>query len=405
MPRTPEAPEKTDWRRQAREVADSLAIAFILAMVIRHFVLEVFKIPTKSMQPTLMGDPVYGDKILVNKFAYDFKDPERWDVAVFKFPEDTSKNYIKRVVGLPGEKVLVRDGNLLINGVVERKPWPVQNALWRRSFDSEKRTSWLPDNDGLWQREDGCLEVDCDASTEVEVCRYEPKPLAYGDAHFLENRKSFQQILTSDVMVQFRLTPQRVGGSVHVGIDVVNGSTDPQVVDEWAVALPVAEGDAEPEVFRGEGLDGNITTQPYRLKAGAPTLVQVCNVDHTFIVRVGGAEVVRCEYKASRASTERPNGGKYAHHSYARVRIGCRQGHVVFRQPSIFADVYYTSNDLRLPHGVSAPFTLGDDQFFVLGDNSVNSNDSRGWKSVPRSYLVGEAFLVLWPLGRMKLVR
>ena len=101
---------KHDWRRQAREIADSLAIAFILAMVIRHFVLEVFKIPTKSMQPTLLGDPWTGDKILVNKFAYDFRDPDRWDVVVFKFPDDTSRNYIKRVVALPGERVHVRDG-------------------------------------------------------------------------------------------------------------------------------------------------------------------------------------------------------------------------------------------------------------------------------------------------------
>jgi len=67
--------EPRDLRRQVREIADSLAIAFILAMIIRHYVLEVFKIPTKSMEPTLLGDPWTGDKILVNKFSYDFRDP------------------------------------------------------------------------------------------------------------------------------------------------------------------------------------------------------------------------------------------------------------------------------------------------------------------------------------------
>ena len=125
-------------RRQVREVADSLAIAFILAMIIRHYVLEVFKIPTKSMEPTLLGDPVTGDKILVNKFAYDFRDPRRWEIAVFKYPQDTSKNYIKRIVGLPNETILVRYGDVYITppgegaeSHIARKPWSVQKDLWR----------------------------------------------------------------------------------------------------------------------------------------------------------------------------------------------------------------------------------------------------------------------------------
>jgi hypothetical protein len=126
--------------------------------------------------------------------------------------------------------------------------------------------------------------------------------------------------------------------------------------------------------------------------------VQVCNVDGTFYVRVGGSEVARCEYEPSVASSQWPSD----EHKVS-VRIGCRGGHVVFRQQALFADVHYT-NDPR-SYAVDEPYELGIDDFFVLGDNSINSNDSRKWANVPRENLVGEAFLVLWPLGRMKLVR
>ena len=152
-----------ELRRQVREIADSLAIAFILAMVIRHYVLEVFKIPTKSMEPTLLGDPWSGDKILVNKFAYDFRGPRRWEIAVFKYPMDTTKNYIKRVVGLPGETIRVRYGDVFINGAIARKPWNIQRDIWRLCPHSGEAKSWLPDGaDGPadWKLSDGEFAAD-----------------------------------------------------------------------------------------------------------------------------------------------------------------------------------------------------------------------------------------------------
>ncbi len=92
--------------------------------VFRSFIFEPFKIPSSSMLPTLQ----IGDLILVNKFTYgirlpvinrkivDINDPERGDVMVFKFPKDPSLDYIKRVVGVPGDKVLYKNKRLTING-------------------------------------------------------------------------------------------------------------------------------------------------------------------------------------------------------------------------------------------------------------------------------------------------
>ena len=100
-------------------------MAVLLALFIRGFVVQAFKIPSGSMLPTL----VVGDHLLVNKFIYgiripfwgerlfDFYQPEREDVVVFIFPQDRSKDFIKRVQGLPGETVTIRDKVLYINGV------------------------------------------------------------------------------------------------------------------------------------------------------------------------------------------------------------------------------------------------------------------------------------------------
>ena len=115
---------KTKRKSVVREYAEAIIIAIVLALFIRTFVIQAFKIPSGSMKPTLL----VGDHILVNKFIYGIKlpftdkilislsQPERGDVVVFKFPLDTQKDYIKRVIGLPGDRVELVDKQLLING-------------------------------------------------------------------------------------------------------------------------------------------------------------------------------------------------------------------------------------------------------------------------------------------------
>ncbi len=160
----PQAKTRVRSGNDTREVIESIAFAFILAFILRTFLAEAFVIPTGSMAPTLYGRckevtcsqcrhqfaigasdelnrsngtlemrietatcpncrfendvkdrPVFsGDRILVNKWTYELAKPSRWDVVVFKFPEEPETNYIKRLVGLPGEMLRIWRGDIYV---------------------------------------------------------------------------------------------------------------------------------------------------------------------------------------------------------------------------------------------------------------------------------------------------
>lgn len=96
------------------EWVETIAIAIVLALVIRTFLIQPFYIPSGSMEPTLG----IGDKIIVNKLGSFFKDPQRGQVIVFKYPVDPSQDFVKRVVGLPGETIEIKDSRVYIDGEV-----------------------------------------------------------------------------------------------------------------------------------------------------------------------------------------------------------------------------------------------------------------------------------------------
>ena len=109
---------------KVREYAEAIIIAVIIALFVRTFVVQAFKIPSGSMKPTLQ----IGDHILVNKFIYGVKipyiqktlipirEPEREDIVVFRYPRDRSKDFIKRVIGVGGDVIEIRDKEVFLNG-------------------------------------------------------------------------------------------------------------------------------------------------------------------------------------------------------------------------------------------------------------------------------------------------
>jgi signal peptidase I len=114
-----------------REYTEAILVAVLLALLIRTFVVQAFKIPSGSMIPTLL----VGDHILVNKFVYRFTDPVRGDVVVFKYPVDESRDFIKRIIATGGEALHIQDQKIYVNC---RPPDPSCRAIedpWGRWED------------------------------------------------------------------------------------------------------------------------------------------------------------------------------------------------------------------------------------------------------------------------------
>ncbi len=119
------------WQKVLKEYIEALAVAIVLALFIRAFVVQAFKIPSESMVDTLL----VGDHLLVTKFSYGVKipftditllkvgDPQHGDIIVFEFPQDRKIDYIKRVIGVPGDTIAVKDNVVYRNGKALDEPY------------------------------------------------------------------------------------------------------------------------------------------------------------------------------------------------------------------------------------------------------------------------------------------
>jgi signal peptidase I len=135
-----------------REYAEAIVVALVLALLIRTFVVQAFKIPSGSMEPTLE----IGDHILVNKFIYGIKipfthlsfgaweQPKRGDVVVFIYPLEPEKDFIKRVIGVPGDTVKIVNKKLYVNGAEAQDSHAVYKEDTLLPGDTQKRDNFGP---------------------------------------------------------------------------------------------------------------------------------------------------------------------------------------------------------------------------------------------------------------------
>jgi signal peptidase I len=146
---------KLDTKKKAffKETFETIGTAVILALIIRSFIVQPFKIPTGSMEPTLMP----GDRILVVRYIYGlripftfksvakFKDPKTGEIIVFNYPEETKRAFIKRCIGTPGDEIEIKNGEILLNrSPIKKQPMNKIYYYNRGEFGQEDKPIKIP---------------------------------------------------------------------------------------------------------------------------------------------------------------------------------------------------------------------------------------------------------------------
>ena len=214
------------WQQWLNSFCENWIFAFIIAMAIRHFCLEAFRIPTASMEPMLYGDPAFSkaDHVVVDKFLFRFTGPSRWGVTVFQFPQpeiepqkgeqtdartaiaaDGSRldevlirplmyrNFVKRAVILPGDTYYIAGGNIYLkqpDGTFQasRKPPSVQNELWQEVYRFGVQADyqpWIGDGGATATAVDGSLRLTVAAGGGISMLPQQFRNLYLKDGTFL----------------------------------------------------------------------------------------------------------------------------------------------------------------------------------------------------------------------------
>lgn len=521
-----------------RDTAEGIVIALIMVFLFRAFVAEAFIIPTGSMAETLYGRhkdmkcekchirfrvgaseevdrvaqttytegqrlhfgycpncryknelykklPFKGDRIFVNKFPYEFSDPKRFDVVVFKFPEDPKTSYIKRLIGLPGEIITIHQGDLYQRMTEEdplqilRKPYQKQLELHQLVYDNDHPANELlqggyperwqgvseedaskPDGEG-WKTNSAQRTFAIEPQPELKWLRYQhlvpstadwetvqrggtigkrPAPLLIGDFY------SYNSGLTRDENTQGNDDDQLgefwVGDlivSADVKVEQPQGELLLELVEsarQYRCRIDLRTGQAE--LYYHDALSKERDGTPEKipvgegdtpLKQGGSYRIVFANVDDRLTLWVNDE---RIEWTRE----GKPADGSYVipvntqvqrptQKDLSPVGIGARDAKVEISHLLLERDIYYTNADFldssrnwrallsdperygEFAESIEAQyFYLGEDEYFVLGDNSPRSYDSRLWNqrayhphAVPRSLMMGKGFFIFWPHG------
>lgn len=374
-------PKRGFWRTNV----EALTVAIVMALVIKQFYFEAFQVPTESMEPTIIGRNPGGDRIIVNKFTYQLRDPERYEVVVLRYPLSRHVSYVKRVVGLPGEAVWIRYGDIYAapaydgTFAVTRKPFGVQDAIFRqnpaiplevgREMDKGGFLRWwdLPP-EGRYRFAEGTLELDGGRSAALVAAR--PKLTYERHDPMAPSRNSTQDSgagPANDLRIEVDVVPDP--GAQQVVL-FLGDCTQPDVHIRLEAVVEGAGGDTR--LMFGTSMENDVAgpeLRALRLPAGEETTLALENVDDMLRVIVDGEPVFTHEYEQG---TDRTHIGR------SSAGFGVHAGRAVFHRVDVLRDLFYT----KYPGTPDAPFHVPEDHYLVFGDNSPNSLDARGWRVV-----------------------
>jgi len=381
---TPTGADALEQKARALEYVEAIVIALIMALILREFFFEAFKIPTPSMSPTLRGAAHLGDRILVDKFIHRLQEPRRWEVIVFRYPLNQSTNYIKRLIGLPGETVQILDGDIWINGKIERKPRDLQDALWVQIYPVS-RDPW-GGLDGEFRRP-GQFEVSPNQPLEEE-----PWSAAPGAGKRTELRFCFDPAGAGAYRgLGLRYASPEIGG-IRLRDFRFDGTLRLNGPDGRAAVRLATRGTRFVITFRADG-DGAALAVPGRaslerdpvhgrverrvdagrgrkLALDREIPISVQYFDYQLVVEVDGETWFHYVFDPRPLKPE-------AALEPGSLTIELANAGGAWSALRVYRDLHYTQDNYRTE--------VPANSFFVLGDNSTNSKDSRRWrKSIRR---------------------
>jgi signal peptidase I len=368
------------------------AIALLALLVLKIFVCDVKRVESGSMEPTIFGSTSEGESVLV---LYGSFAPQRFDCVVVQREGDPVP-LVKRVVGLPKESVQLAGGDLLIDG--KRLPADAPRPPPILVYDSR-----LPSGDGafepahgkeaIWTESAGGFRVDAraiplDSDEGLEHMR---RPLTdeylAPDGTLVRGSND-----VNDAVVECEILLEQSGGRLLFELaeqgDVFRFALEPK--SSTLATASIAR-------LRRGLADEVLATKDVALETGSWTRVRCSNVDNGLAFEIDGAAPICCGYAEN--VFEENDRFKEGRTFGSRVRFGGQAGAFSFRALRVLRDLYYTG---RGTHGTSAPEDLGPDEYFVLGDNSATSRDSREWGPIHGSWIVGRPVAVVWPPSRIR---
>ena len=485
-----------------KETIESIVIAFILAFVFRAYVVEAFVIPTGSMAPTLLGrnlrvqcaqcgyrfhvDPddtsltankirlavsisarcpmcryrndlhpeirvSAGDRILVHKYIYSLTDPRRWDVVVFKTPRQPGQNYIKRLVGLPNEKLWIIEGNVYVRS--RAGPWQIARKterprVQRDVFQPIYHSWYIPLDRGPNRRK---LQWEATGMTAGQWKTQNRRSYVYRglDAGTIQFRfpnltglhwypynqlrgDMYRTEPIEDIRLAVGVEPEAPGLKLVLRTTARLRHTDLDPSRQTVIATIDDQGTAtlayhDPRTGRTKLAPQKAQVGPF--VPGRTRRVELWHVDQEISLWVDGKRVLDDPYELDirvlqqRAPINGPD-------LFPQVSLTVSGAAVALHRVELDRDLYYSSSKSRSSHSghgtlakahehrtaTGHAIDLTSDQFYCLGDNSPMSDDSRYWghpdpwirKSmlsddaepsgiVPRPLMMGRAFFVYFP--------
>lgn len=389
-----EPKRKTPWR----DNIEAMAMAVVMALLLKYFIIEAYKIPSGSMQPALLGglqvsyekgfvgsltdklasvfgkEPtrrgvkVVNDRILVDKLSFRFRDPERFEVVVFRYPLDRSKNFVKRIVGMPGEHFRIEAGDLWTRGEKGeawqplRRPAKVQREAWKPLDPEKPETSswsvieggqdWLITGRQVWARGGGTARFRSDQISIMDDYS-DGYPESLGRVRSATATTGENPV--GDLRLEGLLTAR--DGCERVTLELTEG----EYRHVFSLPGPAAEKGAQASLatYSASQLIEEVPLEGFEgLELGEEHAFAAQNMDDLLQLELDGQVVGTLEVASVREQL-----------SSVQIRV---EGDADFEELMVSRDIYYTVTS-------QGEWQIPERSYFMLGDNTQDSSDSREW--------------------------